>query len=46
MGKGLRKTRVKNAKDAIKKINDWVAKVGGADYEKDSLSKRTTKATE
>ncbi|SVB36687.1 uncharacterized protein METZ01_LOCUS189541 [marine metagenome] len=46
MGKGLRKTRVKNAKDAINKINDWVAKVGGADYEKDSLSKRTTKATE
>ena len=43
MGKGLRKTRVKNVKDAIKKINDWIGKAGGANYD-DQISKRTTKA--
>ena len=45
MGKALRKTRVKSAKDAIKKINDWIGKVGGADYE-DLINRKTTRASD
>ena len=44
IGKGMRKTKVRDVKQAIKKINDWIFKVGGADYDDDSISKKTTKA--
>ena len=43
LGKALRKTRVKSANDAIKKINDWIGKVGGADYE-DLINRKTTRS--
>lgn len=43
IGKAMRKTKVRNVKDAIKKINDWIYKAGGADYD-DQISKRTTRA--
>ena len=43
IGKGMRKTKVRDVKQAIKKINDWIFKVGGADYD-DQISKRTTRA--
>lgn len=44
IGKGMRKTKVRDVKQAIKKINDWIFKVGGADYDDETIGRKTTKA--
>ena len=44
MGKAMRKTKVRDVKQAIKKINDWIYKVGGVSIPDTSISRRTTKA--
>jgi len=44
MGKAMRKTKVRDVKTAIKKINEWIYKVGGVSIPKTSISRRTTKA--